>query len=147
MWPLGVVLDAPALDDLSGLVHRDEPMLVQALVPELAVERFDVGVLHGLARANEGEHDVICVGPGIQHLAFELRAMINSDRLGQPADIGQAFEHRDDTRAGNRGVDLQGQAFAGAVIDDRETAQASTIGQAVGDEVHRPARIGMQRLR
>lgn len=55
MGPLGVVPGAPALDDLAGLGLREEPVLVQALIPELPVERLDVGVLDGLARADEGQ--------------------------------------------------------------------------------------------
>jgi hypothetical protein len=43
--PLGVVFDLPSLDDPAGVSRAGEPVLVQALVPELAVEAVDVGVL------------------------------------------------------------------------------------------------------
>ncbi len=46
-------------------------MLIQAFVPELAVEALDVGILIGLARPDEGQLHVGLIGPGIQHLAIE----------------------------------------------------------------------------
>ena len=45
MGPLSVVLDAPELDRFAGMGHGQEPVLVQALVAELAVEGFDIGIL------------------------------------------------------------------------------------------------------
>ena len=40
-----VVVLAPSLDGCLGLMQVLEPLLVQALVPELAVEALDVAVL------------------------------------------------------------------------------------------------------
>ena len=41
MRPLGVVMDAPSLDLLAGVAQRAEPVLVQALVAEPAVDGED----------------------------------------------------------------------------------------------------------
>ena len=49
-WSHLVVVLAPDGDDLAGLRQGFEPVLVEAFVPELAVEALDVGVLGGLAR-------------------------------------------------------------------------------------------------
>ena len=43
-----VIVLAPDGDARSGLVQCLEPVVVKALVPELAIEAFDVAVLHGL---------------------------------------------------------------------------------------------------
>ena len=53
MWPFRVVLLTPRFDRPSGMIHRDEPVLVQTLVAELAVEALDVLVLDRLARPDE----------------------------------------------------------------------------------------------
>lgn len=45
-----VVVSTPILHFLAGVVKRQEPVLVQALRAELAVERLDVGVVRGFAR-------------------------------------------------------------------------------------------------
>lgn len=52
--PVGVVLDSPPLDNRTGVGHVDEPVLVQAFIAQPTVEALDVGVLHGLARTDEG---------------------------------------------------------------------------------------------
>ena len=41
-----VVVATPLGDDVAGLSQRREPVLVEALVAELAVEALDVAVLH-----------------------------------------------------------------------------------------------------
>ena len=46
----GVVVDAPSFDDVARLGERGEHMLVQALVPQLAVEALHEAVLLRLAR-------------------------------------------------------------------------------------------------
>src|SRR5262249_10325249 len=47
-------------DDLR-FGHGCEDVAVQTFVPQLAIEAFDEGVLHGLARSNEVEADVVRV--------------------------------------------------------------------------------------
>jgi hypothetical protein len=57
-------------------------MFVQAFLSEAAVERFDVGVLVGLARLDKEQLNTPGVGP-VQHgLTAELLAVVSSDRLG-----------------------------------------------------------------
>lgn len=48
-----VVVASPLSDHGAGLRQRREPVLVEAFVAELAVEAFDVTVLHGSARFDQ----------------------------------------------------------------------------------------------
>src|SRR5690348_11619892 len=98
-------------------------MLVQTLVAELAVEALDVRVLHGLARSDEREANPASVRPRVEHLAFELRPVVDGDRSRQPAAISKALEQGRDTSSCDRGVDLDDQTLAAVVVDDRETPQ------------------------
>lgn len=45
VWPFIVIVDAPSLDDLSGMVVAGKQMLI----PQATVEALDEAVLHGLA--------------------------------------------------------------------------------------------------
>jgi chromate transporter len=45
---LAVVFDPPSLNSLSGVREAQEPVLVEAFIPELAVEAFDVRIVMGL---------------------------------------------------------------------------------------------------
>jgi hypothetical protein len=89
MSPLGVVLVTPGFDDLPQFCHRDEPMLVQGLVAELTVEALDVGIFVRLAWQDRRQLHGMLVRPGIEHLALELRAVIDGDRLRQAAGLGK----------------------------------------------------------
>ena len=61
-----VVIASPVLDDNPRFSQRVEPVLPQALVPELADEGFDIRILGGLAGLNEVELDGVRVRP-FQH--------------------------------------------------------------------------------
>lgn len=57
MGPLGVVLDTPGFDLLAGVAQRKEPVLVQTLAAEPAVEALDEGVMHRLVGFDEPQGD------------------------------------------------------------------------------------------
>ena len=50
VWPEVIVVVPPPLDDFACLSQAVEHVLVEALVAQLAIERFDEGVLHRLAQ-------------------------------------------------------------------------------------------------
>ncbi len=49
-----VVINAPSLNQYTGLCKIVKPVGVQALIAQAAVEAFDESVLHGLAEARDG---------------------------------------------------------------------------------------------
>ena len=61
-----VVVPSPGGDERFGMLDGCEPMLVEALVAELAVEAFDVGVLGGLAGMDQDELHVVYMRTLIQ---------------------------------------------------------------------------------
>ena len=79
MRSLGVLLDAPVLDDATGGRKGQEPVLVQTLVAKLAVEAFDVRVLVRFAGPDEGKLDGTSIRPFVEHLAIEFRAVVDGD--------------------------------------------------------------------
>jgi hypothetical protein len=60
-----VVVLAPGGDGLPGLHQCLEPLLVEALVPELSIEALDVAVLHGSPRLDQDVADAawVCAQP------------------------------------------------------------------------------------
>ena len=58
MWPNLAIVSVPSLAFSHGVVEAHEPVLVQALRPELAVEQFDEHVVGRLARPAEVERHV-----------------------------------------------------------------------------------------
>jgi hypothetical protein len=74
-----IVVYAPALDDLARVRQAEEPVFVQALVAEAAVEALDVGILVRLARVNEVQSDALRVRPGIEGSPDELRPIVPAE--------------------------------------------------------------------
>ena len=86
---LGVVLLPPGLDALLCLGERDEVMLVQALIAQLAVETLDETVLDRVPGSDEIEPDAVRAGPLIERQTDELGAVVAHDRLRPPAAVRQ----------------------------------------------------------
>jgi hypothetical protein len=61
---------------LARVVNTLEPSSVQALVAQATVERFDVRVVDGLAGSDEAHLDSVGIGPGIEVVRRELRAVV-----------------------------------------------------------------------
>jgi hypothetical protein len=59
-------------------------VLVQALLAKTAVERFDEGIVRGLARPGEIQDHPMGIGPEVYLLGDELRAIIHPDPLRHP---------------------------------------------------------------
>ena len=82
MGSFGVVAPAVLLDVEPGIGQRQEPVLVQALIPEPPVEAFDGGVLDGLTRLDELQGHVVIGGPRIEVLGPEFTAIIEGQPVG-----------------------------------------------------------------
>ena len=58
-----VVVVAPCRDQVAGMAQAGEQMLVEALVPQAAVEALDEAVLHGFARRDVVPFDLSVLLP------------------------------------------------------------------------------------
>ena len=95
-----IVIDPPCLDQLFGVIDRQELMHVQALVAQAPVERFDMRVVRGFSRPCEIELHAALERPCFQRFRHELRAVIDRNR-GRIALLGaDRLQGRDDITAG-----------------------------------------------
>jgi hypothetical protein len=93
--PFFVVVFTPSLQLFGSIRKRQEPVLVQALGAEAAIEGFDEGVIGGLAWPGEVEHDAALIGPEVHVAGYELAALIDTDRLGVAGRSAHPVERRD----------------------------------------------------
>ena len=77
-----VVVASPVGDHVSGLCERREPVLVEALITELAVEALDVAVLRRTARLDQDVFDAMPLRPGDERAAGELGAIVRAHGWG-----------------------------------------------------------------
>jgi len=124
--PHPVVVEPPVCDGFPGVVQRQEPVLVQAFLAELAVERFDVSVLHGASRGDEVQRHLILIGPLVQHLRRELGAMIDDDPLRQTVLQPQLFQHAHHAQCQQRGVRLNDEGSSSADLSLQKTRLTAT---------------------
>jgi hypothetical protein len=80
IWAHLIVVSAPILHLFGRVRKRQEPVGIQALRPEAAVERFDVGIVVRFSRPAEVERDALGVGPQIEVAGDEFRVLIDPDR-------------------------------------------------------------------
>ena len=133
-----VVVDAPLTDDIPGLRERLEPVLVQALVAELAVEALDVAVLHRPARFDQDVADAMLVRPSHEGPAGELRAVVGANGQRVAPKARRLVQHARDVSARDPEVDADLNALVAEVVGHGQTFDAPSAGQAVTDEVHAP---------
>lgn len=82
MRSLVIVRLLPDVNDASRVGQIGEPVDIEAhmaLIAELPVEALQVPVLAGFARLDEIQSDAVRIGPGIQGLPGELRAVVDCD--------------------------------------------------------------------
>jgi hypothetical protein len=100
VWPLLVAVPPPLLHPLLGIRHRQEPVLVQAFLPEPAVERLHDGVVRRLAGPDEVQHDPVPVRPLVEHPRRELRPAVHPQARGHASLPDHALEDLDHVISG-----------------------------------------------
>jgi hypothetical protein len=71
MRTLGIAIHSPRLDHLSGLWQGEEPVLVQALIPQPSIEALKECILNRLARLDEVQWHTYLPGPAQESQAGE----------------------------------------------------------------------------
>lgn len=139
-----VVVGAPPTEQHARLGERGEQRLVQELVAQAPVERLDERILDRLSR-----RDIVPFHPGLvcpaqDRGAGELRSVVADDHPWLAARRDQPIEFGCDPQTRERRVGNQGDVLAGAVVDDRQDAEAAAIGELIRHEVEAPALVRPQ---
>ena len=71
----------PVFDHGLDMGEIQEPVLVQVFITQPSVERFDVGILVGLAGLNESHTHAMLVRPGQHRPSTEFLALVGANDL------------------------------------------------------------------
>jgi len=133
-----VVVLAPTGRRTSGFAERLEPLFVEVLIAELAVEALDVAVLHRPPGLDQDVADAARLRPGHEDPAGEFRAVIGAYGQRVTPKPGRLIQHPGHVLARDAVVHGDLYALVAEVISHCQVLQAPAIGQAVRDEIHAP---------
>ena len=125
-----VVVLSPGGDGCPGLAQRLEPLFIQAFVTELAIETFDVAVLHGAARLDEEVPDAVRVCPGHEGPAGELRAVVSAHYLRVAPEDRSLVQQPGDVLARDAPVHGNAHTFVAEVVGHGQALDAPPGAQA-----------------
>lgn len=116
-------------------------MLVQALVPEPAVEALHEGVLGGLSGRDVVPFHALLLLPAQDRVTGQFGAIVADDHTGPSPLLDEMVEFTSHAHPRQRGVDHDGQGLTREVVDHAQRAEAPPVDESVGDEVEAPAMV------
>ncbi len=133
-----------------GMAQIEKPVLVQAFVPEPAVERFDIGVLIGFPRLDQPELDAVLVCPSQHRAPGEFLTVVRSNDFRIASKLADSVKHTNQMIATDCMFGVSRNAFRRAVVDNAQDLELPPASDSVEDEIHRPDLVGcfraLQRL-
>lgn len=111
--------------------ERREPVLVKTFVAELAVERFNVGILRWLARLNQLQSDAVRIRPLVKRAAREFGSLVCSHCLGIAAKASCADQCPSDIQTGDAMVDDDVDSLFRKIVDDGQALHAPAVGKRI----------------
>ena len=108
MRPLLIVFDSPLLQDERGFQQRVEDLSVQALIAQLIMEAFDIGLFPGGSGLDISASDPLVHEPGLNGLGNELWSIITAQVLGRAITLDRCLQHRDRINGPDRVASVNG---------------------------------------
>ena len=138
VWPDGVVVTPPALDDDLRLAERVEDLAIEKLVSQAGIEAFDKAVLPRAASLDISRPcthgcDPVLHGPG-----DELGSIVGADVGGNTAQDEEVREDIDHVDRPEPSGHPDGQALVGELVDNVEHTEPAPIVCTVLDKVVGP---------
>jgi hypothetical protein len=125
----------------------NKPVRIQALIPQPPDEALGKRIFYRFSGPDEIKLNSFAVGPFVQGTTGKLRSVIDGDDLRESPDFRQSFQYTDDSTTAQGSIYLDGRAFPGKIIDDRQGAEPLACNETVSHEVHRPFLIRSLRQR
>ena len=131
----------PSLVDHAGLPHVVEPLAVQALVAELAVEALDVAVLPRSARRDKRGTNILGPPPSHHGPGREPGTVVAAKVLWLAVELHEPREREDHVLRSDPAADFDRQAFTRVLIEHAQQFDRGAVGQPIVHEVVGPDRV------
>src|ERR1700692_3908894 len=133
-----VVLTPELLDRDLRIDSVSEPLHTQALIAELAVERFVIAVLPGFSRIDVCGVEVRLKQPAQYRPRYKLRSVVRSQVLRAAVNADQFTQHFDDPAGADAAGYVDRQTLASELIDHGEALELLPISTGIKYKVIRP---------
>ncbi len=143
MRPDIIVIISPDRQPTPGVSEACEDGLVEEFIAQATIERLDESVLGWLAGRDVMPVNAVSVLPVEDGARSKFCSIVADNGLRLAIEPDQLVEFASDARAGERCVSDQTEAFAGAVVDHAEDAEAPPWLEDIRQKVERPAFIGL----
>ena len=135
-----VVVNSPRGYDLTGLLQRLKPVLIQTFITKRAVKALDVSVLRRTARLDQDVLDAVLLCPCHEGPASKLPPVVSSDSLGITAKHGGSIQQSCHVMPADAKVRCDVHALAREVVCYGQALDAPGDGarpaNGIADEVH-----------
>ncbi len=121
--PVGVIFHPPLFDEHFGFQQRAEDFAVEAFIPELVVEAFDVAVFPRGTGPDIERFNFVFFEPVADGVGDELRAIVAADVLGLAVPRHGRLDHGDDLHRPDRPGHVHRQALTRVLIDQGQHSQ------------------------
>ena len=122
-----VVGRSPLADHLLGLSKRTERFAPQAFIAKPAVEALDVAIFPGAAWFDIGSANINASEKLSNAMADEFRPVVTSDEFWNTSDRKYIHQKVDQIITREPARNLQGNAFPGVLIDQRQDLQRTPL--------------------
>ena len=102
------------------MIHGKPPIFIEALIANLAVEAFNIGVLIGFSGLDKLVSDLLFVSPGIQSTASKLRAVVGKQAFGLATKFNELIQHTGYMCAADGGGHFHPNRLTSIIIDHVE---------------------------
>ena len=131
MWPDMIVVVLPERQLNAGMTNAGEQGLVEAFIPELAVEALNECVLGWLARRDVVPVNRAVLAPVQDRHAGQLRTVVTDNGPGLALSDNDDVEFSGNSIARQRRISDQSQTFPAIVVNNTQNTEPPAIGQRV----------------
>jgi len=117
--PIFVIVLPPTFDLVPGIIQAEEPVLVEAFLPEPTVEGLDIGIVCRLPWPGKVQRNVIPISSEIDVLRDKFWPVVHPYRPRPAVILHDPLQDLDHLAASDPLAYVNRQTFTGMIVDYR----------------------------
>src|SRR5258706_5539897 len=143
---LRIVMPTPFFNGDLGFRQRLKPFAVQAFIAKFVVKRFDKTVVPGLAGRDNRRPRLMVFQPDLYLLGGKFAAVIRAQKMRRSVLTEDPLQQVDNIDGSDGGGHPDRHSFPREFVQDAQSCERSTVGEAIMQDIVRPAVFRIFRL-